>query len=94
MQIRKPLRKKSILLASTATKPNMSGKVHNLSSQNSVAKFPALWKDLLTLPGVARKTANIVLARGFGVVDGVCSQLILTSNAFQEGWDSAKTKTR
>lgn len=28
-------------------------------------------QELLTLPGVARKTANIVLAKAFGVVEGV-----------------------
>lgn len=34
-------------------------------------KVPGTMKDLLTLPGVARKTANIVLGNAFGVVEGV-----------------------
>jgi endonuclease-3 len=34
-------------------------------------KVPETMGELLTLPGVARKTANIVLARGFGVIDGI-----------------------
>lgn len=32
---------------------------------------PDTMEELTTLPGVARKTANIVLARGFGKVEGV-----------------------
>lgn len=32
---------------------------------------PGTMKDLLTLPGVARKTANIVLGNAFGVVEGI-----------------------
>jgi endonuclease-3 len=34
-------------------------------------KVPATMEELLTLPGVARKTANIVLGNSFGVVEGI-----------------------
>ncbi|NCJ08508.1 endonuclease III [Synechococcales cyanobacterium C] len=34
-------------------------------------KVPATMTELLTLPGVARKTANVVLAHGFGINAGV-----------------------
>lgn len=34
-------------------------------------EVPATMKDLLKLPGVARKTANVVLWSGFGKVEGV-----------------------
>jgi endonuclease-3 len=34
-------------------------------------QVPANMHDLLTLPGVARKTANVVLGTGFDVADGV-----------------------
>jgi endonuclease-3 len=34
-------------------------------------KVPGTMEELLTLPGVARKTANIVLGNSFGVVDGI-----------------------
>jgi len=34
-------------------------------------KVPNTMKELLTLPGVARKTANIVLGNAFGVVEGI-----------------------
>jgi endonuclease III len=32
---------------------------------------PRTMEDLLTLPGVARKTANIVLGNSFGTVEGI-----------------------
>jgi endonuclease-3 len=34
-------------------------------------KVPKTMKELVTLPGVGRKTANIVLARAFGVIEGI-----------------------
>jgi endonuclease-3 len=34
-------------------------------------RVPNTMEDLLTLPGVARKTANVVLGNAFGVVEGI-----------------------
>jgi endonuclease-3 len=34
-------------------------------------KVPRNMSDLITLPGVARKTANIVLYHGFGIIEGI-----------------------
>ena len=34
-------------------------------------KLPRTMKEMLTLPGVARKTANVVLGNAYGVVDGI-----------------------
>ena len=34
-------------------------------------KVPSRMEDLLSLPGVARKTANVVLGVGYGIADGV-----------------------
>ena len=34
-------------------------------------KVPDTMEDLITLPGVARKTANIVLGNAYGVVEGI-----------------------
>jgi endonuclease-3 len=34
-------------------------------------EVPQTMEELLTLPGVARKTANVVLGNGFGIVSGV-----------------------
>ncbi len=45
------------------------------ASRLIVAEFggetPRRMEDLLRLPGVARKTANIVLTQGFGLVEGI-----------------------
>lgn len=34
-------------------------------------KVPDNMKDILTLPGVARKTANVVLGNAYGIVEGI-----------------------
>ena len=34
-------------------------------------KIPRTMKEILTLPGVARKTANIVLGNAYGIVEGI-----------------------
>jgi len=34
-------------------------------------KVPSTMEDLLTLPGVARKTANVVLGTGYGIAEGI-----------------------
>lgn len=34
-------------------------------------KLPRAMKEILTLPGVARKTANVVLGNAYGVVEGI-----------------------
>jgi len=35
------------------------------------SKVPRTMEELITLPGVARKTANIVLQAGYGIVEGI-----------------------
>ncbi|MGE5176594.1 MAG: endonuclease III [Hyphomicrobiales bacterium] len=45
------------------------------ASERLVAAFggvvPRTMEELLTLPGVARKTANVVLGTGYGIADGI-----------------------
>lgn len=50
---------KNILGAAKAVQENFGGKV------------PDNMEDLLTLPGVARKTANVVLSNAFGKAEGI-----------------------
>ena len=50
---------KNILAAAKMIKNHFGGRV------------PKTMKELLRLPGVARKTANVVLAEAYGVVEGV-----------------------
>ncbi len=46
---------------------NTSKRIHEYYND----MVPNTMKDLLTLPGVARKTGNVVLGAGYGVVEGV-----------------------
>jgi endonuclease-3 len=39
--------------------------------ENFNSKVPETMEDLITLPGVARKTANIVLSGAFGKIEGI-----------------------
>lgn len=39
--------------------------------QDFGGSLPSTMKEILTLPGVARKTANVVLGNAYGVVEGV-----------------------
>lgn len=39
--------------------------------QKFAGKVPKKMEELLTLPGVARKTANVVLGTGFGIASGI-----------------------
>ncbi len=50
---------KNILAAGKLVKEKFGGKI------------PNTMKEILTLPGVARKTANIVLGNAYGVVEGI-----------------------
>jgi endonuclease-3 len=45
-----------------------SAKIIQKKFQN---KVPNSMKDILTLPGVARKTANVVLGNAYGIVEGI-----------------------
>ena len=50
---------KNILAAAKVVKEKFGGKV------------PRTMKEILTLPGVARKTANVVLGNAYGVIEGI-----------------------
>jgi endonuclease-3 len=50
---------KNILASAKMIKERFAGKV------------PNTMQDLLTLPGVARKTANIVLGNAYGIIEGI-----------------------
>ncbi len=39
--------------------------------QNFNSKVPATMEELITLPGVARKTANIILSSAYGINEGI-----------------------
>lgn len=53
-------------------------------------EVPSNMIDLLTLPGVARKTANVVLNTGFGISEGVVVDTHVARISGRLGWVSAK----
>jgi endonuclease-3 len=63
-----------ILIRSTGFYRNKAKNIQG-TCQKIVSEFkgevPQTMEQLLTLPGVARKTANVVLAHGFGIIQGV-----------------------
>lgn len=62
------------LIRSTGFYRNKAKNIHNACVKivnDFNGKVPQTMADLLTLAGVARKTANVVLAHGFGIIEGV-----------------------
>ena len=53
-------------------------------------KVPGTMEDLITLPGVARKTANIVLGNSFGVVEGIAVDTHVRRLAERLGFSTEK----
>ena len=49
---------------------NIQGACHKIVTEFE-GEVPQKMEQLLTLPGVARKTANVVLAHGYGILEGV-----------------------
>lgn len=49
---------------------NIQGACHKIVTEFN-SEVPQTMEELLQLPGVARKTANVVLAHGFGINEGV-----------------------
>jgi len=53
-------------------------------------RVPDTMEDLLTLPGVARKTANIVLYNAFGKAEGIAVDTHVSRLAHRLGFSSEK----
>lgn len=63
-------------------------------NENFADKVPDTMQDLLTLPGVARKTANIILNRAYGKVEGVAvdTHVMRLSQKFQLTQNTEQSK--
>lgn len=57
---------------------------------NYGGEVPRTMKDLLTLPGVARKTANVVLGNAFGIVEGFVVDTHVARLARRFGWTTSE----
>lgn len=53
-------------------------------------EIPRTMQDILTLPGVARKTANVVLGNAFGIVEGVVVDTHVGRLARRFGWTGSE----
>lgn len=53
-------------------------------------KVPGKMEELIELSGVARKTANIVLTNGFGIVSGIAVDTHVFRLANRLGWSAGK----
>ena len=71
MRIRASWKPKFDRLVFSATRRSRFRAPARRSSSNFGDKVPQTMEELLTLPGVARKTANVVLGTAFGIASGV-----------------------
>ena len=55
---------------------------------NFGGEVPRTMAEILTLPGVARKTANVVLGNAFGIVEGIVVDTHVARLARRFGWTS------
>jgi endonuclease-3 len=69
---------------------NLSGAAKRLTEVYG-GKVPSAMEDLLTLPGVARKTANVVRGTAYGLADGVVVDTHVHRLARRLGWSDGKT---
>ncbi len=53
-------------------------------------EVPRTMKELLTLPGVARKTANVVQGNAFGIVEGIVVDTHVARLARRFGWTTSE----
>lgn len=57
-------------------------------------KVPNKMGDLLSLPGVARKTANIVLTNAYGIVEGIAVDTHVFRLAHRLGWSKGNNAVK
>jgi endonuclease-3 len=73
---------------STGFYRNKAKNIKNLCEilvENFNSKVPDTMEDLITLPGVARKTANIVLSGAFGKIEGIAVDTHVKRVSFRLG---------
>ncbi|MGQ9515069.1 MAG: endonuclease III [Thermoproteota archaeon] len=58
------------------------------------SKVPSTMEELLSLPGVARKTANIVLSNAYGIVEGIAVDTHVAKLSRRLGLTSNKTPVK
>ena len=82
------------LVRSTGFYRNKSKSIHGATSRIAEAfkgEVPKTMEELLTLPGVARKTANVVLGTAFGIASGFVVDTHVFRLSHRMGLAKAKT---
>lgn len=57
-------------------------------------KVPNSMEELLKFPGISRKTANVILQNGFGVVVGIACDTHVLRVSYRLGWSSTPTNDK
>ena len=65
-----------------------------ISSSASAAACPATMEELLTLPGVGRKTANLVLILAFSSLQNICVDTHVHRISNRLGWVRTERRTK
>lgn len=73
------------------TKAKSLKKIAEIIIEKYKGVVPKSLDELLTLPGVGRKTANLVLTEGFGLAEGLCVDVHV--HRITNRWGLVKTKT-
>lgn len=89
------------IIRSTGFYKNKAKSLVNCSRKlvnDHAGKVPANLEELVVLPGVGRKTANVVLGNAFGIASGVVVDTHVTRLANRFGWvkdqDAVKIETK
>ena len=61
-----------------------------LISERFQGQVPDRMEDLLGFPGIARKTANVILQQGFNKIEGIVVDTHVIRVAFRLGWTANK----
>lgn len=72
------------------TKAENLVKISRILLEKHAGAVPSVLEDLLMLPGVGLKTANLVLSTGFGI-PAICVDIHVHRIANRRGWISSKT---
>lgn len=73
------------------TKASQLKKIASIVLNQHEGKIPASLEELIKLPGVGRKTANLVLIEGFGLAEGLCVDVHV--HRITNRWGLIQTKT-
>lgn len=84
-----PIQKLEELVKSTGFYKNkarsLKGAAQILSEKHN-SEIPKVLEDLILLPGVGRKTANVVLGNAFGIISGIVVDTHVTRLSGRFGW--------